>query len=198
MKVIIAFIFSFVSVASFCQSKKVELFDLVKKLIHDSSLYSETGDWAVGSPLIYPIQWQNDRLEMSDDEKINFFRKGTVNISINGATLYNLNKPMRWNIMLKGPRMGYTSFNIESVSNKQFKPKNTIDSVFGNKQYTFKLLKDCSSSYSSGFYYYQVLIPKKVLAWIKLSWSCSSGNCKISIDCYDYWSKQYAEIICPK
>jgi hypothetical protein len=183
------------STSAFCQPKKVELFDLVKKLVQDSTGYETTGDWAVGHPSAYPVQWQADRIEMSDDEKINFFRKGTANITVNGATYLNMNKPVKWDVMLKGPRMGFSSFSIQSASHKSIAVKMTIDSIFGKKPYNFRLLKACSGE-ASGFYYYEVKMPKKVMAWIKISWACSAGNCRLSLDGYDDWSKQYADLDC--
>jgi hypothetical protein len=107
----------FGSLTSFCQ-KKVELFDLVKKLVQDSSEFSDVGDWAVGSPSTYRVKWQSDRIIMSDDIKINFFRKGSADISVKGITPANPSKPMKWNVMLMGPRSGFTSFIITSPEKK--------------------------------------------------------------------------------
>lgn len=186
------------SATCFSQLKKIELFRLVNKLVQDSSADDTPGDWAVGSPSVYPIKWKSDMIEMSDDMKINFFRKGTVNISINNVVYTNQNIPMNWNLMLKGPRMGFTSFSIESAPHKNIKARTSIDSLFGKNLYSYKLLQDCSSSSTSGFYYYQFKIPKKVMAWMKVSWKCVSGNCSIGLDLYDGWSKQYADLACAK
>lgn len=180
------------------QTKKIEMFDLVKKLSLDSSQYESVGEWGIGSNSTYPIKWNNDRIEMSDDLKINFFRKGSANISINGVTYQQENKSTNWSVMLKGARAGYSSFNISGANLKDIKPKMSIDSLFPKKQFTYKLLQDCSSNLSRGFYYYQFKIPKKATSWLKISWICNSGSCILSLDVYDEFSKQYAELACPK
>ena len=98
--------------------------------------------------------------------------------------------------MIKGPRMGYTSLSIISSPYEQFN-RNTINSVFGNKPFTAKLLKTCDSKTLSGYYYYQVKLPKKVMAFIKLSWLSINGNTAIRIDCFDNWSQYGAKVDCP-
>ena len=182
---------------SFSQTKKTELFDLIKIFVQDSSEYPTTGDWAVGEPKTFPVQWESDRIIMSDDLKINFYRNGTANISVNGKTFNEGSKPAKWNVMLRGPRMGFTSFNITSPYQRNIHPKQTIDSLLQTSAYTYKLLQSCDSKAGAGFYYYQVSIPKKVTSWLKVAWTCKSGTCSVSIDCYDDWSKQYADLNCP-
>jgi hypothetical protein len=91
--------------------------------------------------------------------------------------------------MLKGPRMGYTSFSIISSPSADIKPKYTIDSLFGKKAFRAKLIKSCDANTISGFYYYELKLPKKDLAFLKLSWITLNGNTAIRIDCYDNWSK---------
>lgn len=176
--------------------KKITLYDLVKKLIQDSTGYESVGDWAVGAPATFPIKWQSDRLEMSDDMKINFFRKGTADISVNGVIYSNENKPVKWNVMLRGPRAGFTSFNISSPFIKTMKPKQQLDSLFGKNSYRYKLLKSCDANAATGFYYYELKIPKKVNAWLRLSWQCKDGGCMLGIDCYDEGSKEFADLTC--
>ncbi len=199
MKILFSFCCLMLSVNCYSQLKKVDLYDLVKKLAEDSSQYSSVGDWAVGKPLTFPVKWEADKIEMSDDEKINFFRKGTANIIVNGIAYNDLvNKPIKWNVMLKGPRSGFTSFSIASGSNAAIKAKTPIDSLFGKKPYTYKLLQDCFAGASSGFYFYEVVLPKKVISFIKISWNCNGGKCTLMLDCYNYWSKQYAALACGK
>lgn len=85
----------------------------------DSTGYSNVGDWAVGNAKKYPVKWKEDRIIMSDDTAINFYRMGSANISIKGKTYTDAaGQPVKWNIMLKGPRMGYSSFSIISCLQK--------------------------------------------------------------------------------
>ena len=181
---------------AFCQPKKTDLYDFVRKLIRDSVGDGGVGDWAIGQPPSNMIQWKRDAIEMSDDLKINFFRKGSAIISVNGITYSNSNKPMIWSVMLRGPRAGYTNFNLTSGGHNDIKPEIPLDSLFGKKPYTAKMLKDCTGNPAAGYFYYQVKIPKKIMAWVRLSWTCNAGNCSLSLDCYDDFSRQYADLAC--
>ena len=64
----------------------------------------------VGQPKKFPVKWKADRIEMSNDTSINFFRMGTADITIKGRSFSQAGQPVKWNVMLKGPRMGYGSF----------------------------------------------------------------------------------------
>jgi acyl CoA:acetate/3-ketoacid CoA transferase alpha subunit len=100
--------------------------------------------------------------------------------------------------MLKGPRSGYTSFSIISTPSAALGVKYTIDSVFGNKPFKAKLLKNCDSKKLTGYYYYEVKLPKKDVAFIKFTWLSANGNTAIRIDCYDSWSKYAVKLDCAK
>lgn len=181
------------------QSPKTELYDLIKKLLTDSTGYENVGNWAVGTPKKFPVKWKADRIEMSDDTSINFFRMGTAAITIKGKSMIQAGKPVNWNLMLKGPRMGYTSFSIiSSPLSNELQPKYNLDSVFGNKPFTAKLLKSCDTKTISGYYYYQLKLPKKDIVFLKLSWVSVNGNTGIRVDCYDNYSKYAVKLDCPK
>ena len=197
-KLLLYFVFTCGSIAAYSQTTKLELYDLIKKLITDSSGYENVGDWAVGEPKKFPIKWKTDNLVMSEDTSINFYRMGSLDITIKGQSFKQGTEPVKWNIMLKGPRMGYTSFSIISSPAKDFQPKYTIDSLFGKKPFTAKLLKSCDAKTLSGYYYYEVKLPKKDIAFIKFSWISVNGNTAIRIDCYDNFSKYAVKLDCPK
>lgn len=133
---------------------------------------------------------------MSDDTSINFFRLGTVDITIKGKSFMEAAQPVKWNIMLKGPRMGYSSFSIISSPNGEMQSKYTIDSIFANKPFKAKLLKGCDTKTLAGYYYYELKLPKKDLAFLKLSWISVNGKTAIRIDCYDSWSKYAVKLDC--
>ncbi|MFN0082280.1 MAG: hypothetical protein ACKVOM_07140 [Ferruginibacter sp.] len=197
MKKIIFFILLICSTSSAsAQSSKIELFDLIKKLLNDSTGYENVGDWAVGQPKKFPVKWNEDQLNMSEDTSINFYRMGTADIILKGRSFMQSGKPVKWNIMLKGPRMGYTSFSIIRSPSTELQPKYTIDSIFGKKPFTAKLLKSCDGKTLSGYYYYEVKLPKKDIAFIKLSWVSVNGNTAIRIDCFDNWSKYAVKLDC--
>ena len=199
MKKILFILLAVCSIKASAQLPKVELYDLVKKLLYDSTGYSNVGDWAVGQPKRFPVKWNEDRVIMSDDTAINFYRLGTANIAIKGKSFTQANKqPAKWNIMLKGPRMGYSSFSVISSPSNEFATKYTIDSLFGKKPFTAKLLKSCDSKTLAGYYYYEVKLPKKDIAFIKFSWLSLNGNTAIRIDCYDDFSRYAVKLDCPK
>lgn len=179
------------------QSAKTELYDLIKSLLYDSTGYENVGDWAVGQPKKFPVKWKADKIEMSQDTGINFFRVGTADVSVKGRNLTHLAQPVKWNIMLKGPRMGYSSFSILS-SPGDIQPKYNIDSLFGNKPFKARLLKSCDAKAFSGYYYYELKLPKKDLAYLKIGWLSLNGNTALRIDCYDGYSKYAAKLDCPR
>lgn len=186
------------SITVTAQLPKTELYEIIKKLIPDSSAYESVGDWAVGQPKQFPVKWESENLVMSDDTSINFYRRATANISIKGKTFLQPAQPVKWNMMLKGPRMGYTSFSIISSPSSEMQPKYTIDSLFGKKPFTAKLLRKCDDKTFAGYYYYELKLPKKDIAFIKVSWISLNGNTAIRIDCYSNWSKYAVKLECPK
>lgn len=180
------------------QSSKTEFYELIKKLLYDSTGYENVGDWAVGQPRKYPVIWKADKIEMSADTSINFYRMGTADLKIKEKSFVVSGKPLLWQIMLKGPRMGYSSFAIISQNSSDIQPKFTIDSLFGEKPFTAKLLKSCDDKTLSGYYYYELKIPKKDVAFLKISWLSVNGSTALRIDCYDNWSKYAVKLDCPR
>ncbi len=179
------------------QSPKTELYDLIKKLLTDSTGYENVGDWNAGAQKNFPVKWKEDRVQMSDDTSINFFRTGTAAITVKGKIFKQAGQPVKWNVMLKGPRMGYTSFSIvSSPLSSELQPKYNLDSVFGKKPFTAKLIKSCENKIIAGYYYYELKLPKKDITFLKLSWVNVNGNTAIRIDCFDNYSKYAAKLDC--
>ncbi len=196
-KLLLYIILTCSTVTASAQSTKTELYDLIKKLLYDSTGYENVGDWAVGQPKKFPVKWKADKIEMSEDTSINFYRLGTADITVKGRSFMQAGQPVKWNIMLKGPRMGYGSFSIISSASNSMQPKYTLDSIFGKKPFTAKLLKSCDAKALSGYYYYELKLPKKDVAFIKLSWISLNGSTALRIDCFDAWSKYAAKLDCP-
>jgi len=197
-KLLLHILFVCCTFSAAAQSSKTELYELVKKMLYDSTGYENVGDWAVGKPKKFPVKWKADRIEMSEDTSINFYRMGAVDITVKGRSFMQAGQPVKWNILLKGPRMGYSSFSIISSPCSEMQPKYTIDSIFGKKPFAAKLLKSCDAKTLSGYYYYELKIPKKDIAFIKLSWISINGNTAIRLDCFDSWSKYAVKLECPK
>jgi len=178
------------------QAPKTELYDLVKKLLYDSTGYTQVGDWAVGRPKTFPVNWKADRIEMSEDTAINFFRTGTADIKLNGKTITSLAKENNWTIMLKGARMGYDKVSIISPASVDLHPRLTIDSLFGNRPFKAKLLKSCDDKPLMGYYYFELKIPKKDIAFVKVSWISIRDKTALRIDIFDSWSNYAIKFAC--
>ena len=185
------------SLSATAQTNKIELYDLVKSFIPDSTGYENVGDWAVGSPKTFNVKWDEDALKMSDDTSINFFRKGSAYVTINGKIFSYDHKPLNWSVWLQGPRMGYTSFSISSFRMTEgIKARSTIDSIFGKKPFTAKLLKSCDANFSKGYYFYELKLPKKDIAYLLLNWVAMNDKTFLQIDCFDSYSKYAAKLDC--
>jgi hypothetical protein len=185
------------SIAVNAQPVKPTLYDLIKSLVADATGYENVGDWAVGNPKKFAVKWKEDKITMSDDTSINFFRIGIADVTINGRSFMQVGQPVKWNVMLKGPRSGYTSFSIVNTPlSPELQPKYTIDSIFGKSEFKAKLLKKCDGKTLAGYYYYEVKLPKKDPIFMKLSWVWVNGNTGIRIDCFDNFSKYAAKLDC--
>ncbi len=185
--------------AAMAQPPKTEVYDLIKKLLTDSTGFENVGDWSVGNPKKFPVLWKNDRVEMSEDTSINFFRTGVANLAIKGKSFTQESKLIKWNLLLKGPHAGYTSFSIiSSPMSSNMPPKYNIDSVFGKKPFTAKLLKSCETKNIAGYFYYEVKLPKKDVTYLKISWISVNGSTAMRIDCFDSFSKYAVKLDCPK
>jgi len=195
--IILTIFFACYTIGVSAQAVKTELYDLIKKLLYDSTGYENVGDWAIGKPKKFPVTWKADKIEMSTDTSINFYRLGTADIKIRGRSLEQAGKSVKWNIILKGARSGYSSFSIISSPSKDLPYKYTIDSLFGARPFEAKLIRSCDAKDVTGFYYYKLKLPKKDLAYLKLSWLSLNGSASIRIDCFDSWSRYAAKLSCP-
>lgn len=178
------------------QNASTELYDFIKNVISDSTGYPIVGDWSVNKLKTAQVKWKTATIQISDDTSINFYRQGTSNFMVNGKKHNTGGKPLLWNIMLKGPRAGYTSFSILSGAARSLAPKMALDSLFGKRPYSAKLLKRCDGSSLAGFYYYEVKLPKKDIIYLRLSWISLNGNTALRIDGYDAWSSYAAKLHC--
>ena len=69
-----------ICIAASAQLPCTELYELIKKLLSDSTDYENVGDWGVGQSKKFSIKWQTDQIEISDATSINFYRFGTADI----------------------------------------------------------------------------------------------------------------------
>jgi hypothetical protein len=180
---------------SFGQTRGTELSTLITKLITDSTGFENIGDWAIGNATKYPVTWKTD-LVMSDDPSINFYRSGLSSVMYKGKTLLNaMNRPLPWEVMLKGPRMGYSSYTIISGASAELNDFN-IESLFPDGNVKSKLIKTCNTA-SGGFDFYEVKITGKDLHYLKISRAEKNGATALRIDGYDSYAMKDAKLDCP-
>lgn len=195
-KLILSIFLSGITIMVAAQSNKTNMYDFIKMLLYDSTGFENVGDWQIGENKKFPVMWKDDRIIMSDDTSINFYRRGIADIVLNNRSLKQAGQPVKWNIMLKGARSGYSSFSMLSSPSNEIQPKWSVDSLFGNKPFKAKLLKSCDTKPLTGYYYYEVKIPKKDILYLKISWLTMNGNTALRIDGYDSWSKYAVKLEC--
>lgn len=193
---LIATAFCLILLSARAQKGSTELYELLKGFMYDSTGYENVGEWAVDNPSKFPVSWESDGIIMSQDTSINFYRKGTSRVRINGKSISGDGKPEPWKIMLKGARMGYSSFSILSPATAQLSPGPTLEQILGNRTFTSRLIKKCDLKDLTGYYYYEVKFPHKDPEFIKLSWITLNGKTAIRIDGYDSYSRYAAKLDC--
>lgn len=176
------------------QTKKIDFTELLKVLIPDSTEYQSVGDWNMKKPDAQTIKWTSDHLEMSDDMSINFFKNALVQVTLKGKSKNVTNT--KWNLMLRGPRMGYDNFNLTSPILSGYTAPPIIDSLISLKNYASTLLKSCKIAADKGYNWYEIILPKKITTYIKFAWEKRNDQYRLIIDCYDSWSMKYAHLDC--
>jgi hypothetical protein len=195
-KLILSILLSGITIMVVAQSNKTNMYDFIKMLLYDSTGFENVGDWQLSENKKFPVTWKDDRVIMSDDTSINFYRRGIADIVLNNRSFKQAGQPVKWNIMLKGARSGYSSFSMLSSPSNEIQSKWSVDSLFGNKPFKAKLLKSCDTKPLMGYYYYEVKIPKKDIVYLKISWLTVNGNTALRIDGYDSWSKYAVKLEC--
>lgn len=195
-KLILSILLSGITIMVVAQSNKTNMYDFIKMLLYDSTGFENVGDWQLSENKKFPVTWKDDRVIMSDDTSINFYRRGIADIVLNNRSFKQAGQPVKWNIMLKGARSGYSSFSMLSSPSNEIQSKWSVDSLFGNKPFKAKLLKSCDTKPLIGYYYYEVKIPKKDIVYLKISWLTVNGNTALRIDGYDSWSKYAVKLEC--
>ncbi len=158
------------------QSKPIELFDLISLFAPDQKFDYNLYDWK-SEANNKSINWLTSGVKMGEHD---FYRKGESVVSINGKVLEcfeNTSQPCKWDIVLRGVRNGYTSFEISSVSSQSL-DKMTIDQLFEDHKFEAKI-----TTYDDLSKTYQVTFPLKKPIEMKIQYTCGSEGCLLTITC---------------
>lgn len=174
------------------QVSQTNLYDLIRSLLYDSTGYENVGDWGVGAPDKFPVKWEADRIEMSEDSSVHFYRAGIAQVAVTG----DVHTADKWSLVIEGPRMGYTSFTLSGPATAAFKSNHSLEALLGDKPYRATLIKRCDTKPDHGFLYYELKLPAKDIEFVKLSWYPSNGNTLLRMEGYDNWSKYAVNLDC--
>lgn len=164
------------SMTSEYETSPIELYDLINLFTPEYSEYGILSEWNTEANN-KDIIWLTKGIEMYG---LGFYRNGEVAVTINKQELICLSYrsyPCKWDIILTGPRPGYTSFSISGVNHRDLDPM-TLDEMFKGREFTKQLIK--KEDYTET---YKVIFPKKNPLRMEISWSCGSAGCSLSIDC---------------
>lgn len=158
------------------ETSPIELYDLINLFTPE---YSEDGilsEWNTEANN-KDIIWLTEGIEMYG---LDFYRNGEVVVTINKQELICLSHrsyPCKWDIILTGPRPGYTSFSISGVNHRDLDTM-TLDEMFKGRKFSKQLIKidDFTETY-------KVIFPKKNPLSMEITWSCGSAGCSLSIEC---------------
>ncbi|HXS54606.1 MAG TPA: hypothetical protein VN726_00700, partial [Hanamia sp.] len=100
-KLILSIFLSGITIMVAAQSNKTSMYDFIKMLLYDSTGFENVGDWQIGENKKFPVTWKDDRVIMSEDTSINFYRRGIANVVLDNGSRKPPVQPVKWNIMLK-------------------------------------------------------------------------------------------------
>jgi len=155
----------------------IELYYLINLFTPNEKMDYNLLDWKTeaNNPA---INWLTNGIA---SDSTGFYREGDVVVSISKQVIECLDRnsyPCRWGITLLGPRGGYTSFEISSVTNQALQSM-TVDELFKGRKFEVKILKTDEFDNKT----YRIKFPQKKLIDMTVQWSCSSAGCSLSIVC---------------
>lgn len=154
----------------------IELYDLIYLFTPDQKLDYNLYDWKTEANN-QSINWLTSGVNMGEHE---FYREGEAIVSINGKVLEcleNTSQPCKWDIVLRGVRNGYLSFDISSVTSQELEQL-TINQLFKNRKFEAKII-----TYDDFSKTYRVTFPNKKPVEMKIQYSCGSAGCSLTISC---------------
>lgn len=154
----------------------VELYNLIDLFSPDQKLDYNLYDWKTQANN-KSIHWLTSGVKMGEHD---FYREGEAIVTINSKVLEcleNTSQSCKWDIVLRGVRNGYTSFEISSVTSQELE-EITIDQLLKNHKFEAKIV-----TYDDFSKTYLVTFPHKKPVEMRIQFSCGSAGCSLKLTC---------------
>jgi len=138
------------------QTKSIDLYDLIRNSVPDSSSTKNVTDWQNGISINPLVKWVNNKLKKSLGY---YYKDGGARVKPNNK------KPEHVDIFLRGNTLeGYSEIRLHTNWREGY----AIEKLIGNKPYTITLLKKDVSGLPNyvNDYYYELKLPGKKEVWV--------------------------------
>ena len=138
------------------QTKSIDLYDLIRNSVPDSSSTKNVTDWQNGISINPLVKWVNNKLKKSLGY---YYKDGGARVKPNNK------KPEHVDIFLRGNTLeGYSEIRLHTNWVEGY----AIEKLIGNKPYTITLLKKDVSGLPNyvNDYYYELKLPGKKEVWV--------------------------------
>ena len=158
-KILILFLLSALGILSKAQTTSIDLYDLLKMLVPDSSSTTLTCDWKKGNSPSGLIKWESISPKKN---QVEYFKNGTLKL-INPDQ-----KPGDASIFLSGKSLsGFSEIQISMPPPTEDGIESyKMEKLLGKKQAAIKLIKEDGGGFP--MYYYEVKFPGKKPVWFIL------------------------------
>lgn len=147
------------------QSKYIELYDLVRSLLPDSTAASGIVKWTDPSIQVKGINWQSTT--PVNNEGV-YSMRGSLPLSINNSTFsceVNSNRPCPFKLYLEGNDKGYTKISLDHLPSTEFNPEQQISFLFP-QSVRWKIYRKNQDTGMVKVYTYEIRIPGRRTAWM--------------------------------
>lgn len=148
------------------QSATVELYDLVRSLLPDSTASPAIVPWNQQALKSENITWQSNT-PVNNENK--FSMRGNLILTINGNSFscdVKNTRPCPFQLFLEGTEKGYSIFSIDHLASTNVNPEQSIAYLF-NQPLRSKLLKKNRDTGNIILYTYEIRMTGKRAAWLK-------------------------------
>lgn len=146
------------------QSRPVELYDLCRSLLSDSTTTLYPIPWSKASA-VTAVNWQNSLPAWKDSV---WSMRGTVSVALNGQTFHcgvSTADPCPFTLTLEGTEKGFTRFTIDHLISTEIQPKPELSFLF-NQSVKEKMIRKISDSGLVQLTGYQLRFPGRAKCWM--------------------------------